>query len=227
MSTVARRGAVLVKLALLTVPGIAAAGERTPSASPPNAGAPRRAPIARVIEPAPAEPSDRSGAPAIAERPVSTKPPTDTRLAFDAMVGIGSDHLNLGVGVRGGKTLPNRIYVGGLGVYHLGSSSTVGGARASMSAYYVGPEIGYTFALAPFVIRPYLGVGLIGVTGSVSNGPFMESASDSELGMWPGVTGYYQLSNPAYFVGADFRFVTGPGDSTIGLFATGGMRFGS
>ena len=156
-------------------------------------------------------------------------PPVDTRLYFDAMLGVGSQQINVGLGVRGGKTFDNHFYFGGLAVYHLGTSTsaTIGTTMvtSSVSGFYLGPEVGYDIPLLPSVVlRPYLGVGFADASVSSSTGG---SASSSELSMWPGVAAHYQLADSKYVLGGDFRIVTGPWGTSVGLFVLGGMHFGS
>ena len=94
-----------------------------------------------------------------------------------------------------------------------------------MSAFYIGPEVGYDlhFAGLPLVFRPYLGLGLAdAMVLSTVNG-MTTSASSSELSVWPGVTGLYRITGSSFVVGGDFRIVTGPWGTAVGLFATGSM----
>jgi hypothetical protein len=73
-----------------------------------------------------------------------------------ALLGYGfKDGVGLGLGARGGYTLPMNVYLGGTFVYHLGKS--VGGA--SVNIFYLGVEGGYDITAGPFVIRPFLGLG--------------------------------------------------------------------
>jgi hypothetical protein len=220
----------MLGMLVLACPSTAAANEKDPTALPP---APQGRPIAGSSPTRPQEPRAPEPAPVPTVRleEPTPPPPLDTRPSIDAMLGIGSEHLSLGLGLRGGKTFHNRFYVGGLGVYHIGSrsgySGPYGGSSSSASAFYLGPEVGYAFQVPPFILRPYLGIGVASVRASAMSGGVTVNASTTELGLWPGLLGRYQLSNPAYFVGADFRIVTGPWGSSIGLFATGGMHFGS
>jgi hypothetical protein len=214
---------IWIGLIVLAHAAIGEANERTeppatpPVTSPPAAPAPRRA-----VAPAPASMPEAS-----IEQPAPE--PVDTRWFFDAMLGVGSEHLDLGLGVRGGKTLDNHVYLGGLIVYHLGSSASAsaGGTMvtSSVSGFYLGPEAGYDFALKPgFILRPYIGLGLASASASSSAGT---SASSSEVSIWPGVAGHYHLAGSSYDIGGDLRFVTGPWGTSVGLFVLGGMHFGS
>jgi hypothetical protein len=224
----------LIQLALaiaIALPRLGAAGEMTgttPVPSPVVSIPPAAPPAPSPPPPARHEPQPEVSAVAVTPAPA---PAIDARPHFDAMLGIGSEHLNLGIGLRGGKTLDNHVYLGGTFVYHLGehASTTVNGmtVSSSTSAFYVGPEIGYDFALAapmPFVLRPYIGIGIADASASSSGGG---SASQSELAMWPGVAGHYQLQGSNFEIGADLRLVTGPWGNSFGLFALGAMHFGS
>jgi len=214
---------IWIGLMVLAHAGLGEANERPsppatpPTLPPPASAAPRSAPA-----PAPAPAPETS-----VEQPAPE--PVDTRWFFDAMLGVGSEHLDLGLGVRGGKTLDNHVYLGGLLVYHLGSSAsaTVGTTMvtSSVSGFYLGPEVGYDFALKPgLVVRPYIGLGLAEASASSSAGT---SASESDVSIWPGVAAHYHLEGSSYDIGGDLRFVTGPWGTSVGLFVLGGMHFGS
>ena len=158
--------------------------------------------------------------------------PSDTRLHADAMLGFGTDNLNLGIGVRAGETLANHFWLGGLLVYHAGTSSnaSVNGvlASSSVSGLYVGPEAGYELQLAaaPIAIRPYLGLGLADAFGSTTVAGMTTSASSSQLAFWLGAATLYRL-NSSVVVGGDLRIASGQWGTSVGLFATCGMYFGS
>ncbi|HET9990425.1 MAG TPA: hypothetical protein VFQ65_17960, partial [Kofleriaceae bacterium] len=156
---------IWIGLMVLAHAGLGEANERpSPPATPPTL-------------PPPASPAPRPAPAPVPETTVeqAAPEPVDTRWFFDAMLGVGSEHLDLGLGVRGGKTLDNRVYLGGLVVYHLGSSASAsaGGTMvtSSVSGFYLGPEVGYDFALKPgLVVRPYIGLGLAEASASSSAG---------------------------------------------------------
>jgi hypothetical protein len=219
------------------------AGERTAD-SPPATATPDRV----VASPRPANRVASQPAPQPASQPVPVAPqpetpgvssqsgpllssePVVTSLHIDAMLGFASDNLGLGLGARAGKTFANHLYLGGLLVYQVGthsSTTTVGiTSSASASAIYIGPEVGYDlqFTGLPVVFRPYLGLGFgdAFVSSSV-NGGMSTSASSNQLSIWPGVAGSYRIAGSSFVVGGDFRIVTGPWPTAVGLFATGGM----
>ena len=145
------------------------------------------------------------------------------------MLGFGSDNLNFGFGARGGKTLSNHLYLGGLFVYHVGTGTNVmtdGVTESgSVSGFYIGPEAGYDLESrrAPVVIRPYIGLGLAEAHGSSTVDGMTTSSSSSQAAIWPGVAGFYHFADSSFVLGGDFRLVTGPWGTAVGLFFTGGM----
>jgi hypothetical protein len=145
------------------------------------------------------------------------------------LLGYGfNDGYHLGLGVRGGYTLAQKIYIGGTFVYNFGNDN--------VSLFYVGPEGGYDFVIpsAPQVmIRPYLGLGLAeahfsgetatagGVTVSVPG------ASSGGFAFWPGVSGFYSF-NENWSGGLDARVIVdtdGDGDTAFALALTGQYKF--
>lgn len=81
---------------------------------------------------------------------------------------IGSNDLDFGIGIRGGYTLPQGIYIGGIADYWFGKSETqsVPGTTfqvsASAHAWDLFATGGYDFGITPaIVLRPYAGLGLI------------------------------------------------------------------
>ncbi len=149
--------------------------------------------------------------------------PTAGHASVAGLLGYGfKDGLNLGLGVRGGYTLPMNVYIGGTFVYHLGKSE--GGADVNL--FYVGPEGGYDIPAGPVVVRPYLGLGVASakVTSDLSAfGGGKISDSSSRFAVWPGATVLYPLGNA--FVGGDARFLIVSDFNAFSLFATGGYQF--
>ena len=134
--------------------------------------------------------------------------------------------MGVGLGARGGYTLPMNVYLGGTFVYHLGKSE----GDATANIYYLGVEGGYDIAAGPVIVRPYLGLGPAIVHVSLPTvcigagfGCVGGSASDTRFGFWPGVTVLYPIDN--FFVGGDARFLVVSDSSAFSLFATGGMTF--
>jgi hypothetical protein len=156
--------------------------------------------------------------------------PTAGKVSIGALVGYGfKDGVNLGLGVRGGYTLPMNLYLGGTFVYHLGKSQNVGYGDSTMNVYYFGVEGGYDIAAGPVVIRPYLGLGAVTAKVTMPSGTFLGvpvpggSVSDTKLGVWPGATLLYPLGSA--FIGADARYLIRSEFNAFSIFATGGVQF--
>jgi hypothetical protein len=139
----------------------------------------------------------------------------DTRWHLEVMLGLSTDYLDFGLGLRGGKTLDNHIYIGGSLVNHfLGS-----GGYGTGSLFYFGPEGGYDFDLKAVVLRAYLGLGL----AFFSAGP----ANATRFVVWPGASVIWNIPASNFFIGGDVRFVSVPNGPAVGFFAMGGLHFGS
>ena len=144
----------------------------------------------------------------------------DTRWALAGMIGVSTDYLNFGIGLRGGKTFDNHLYIGASMLYHfVGSGGYYGGGSASV--FYIGPEGGYDFDLKPVVLRAYMGLGPAFFNYSV--GPY--SGSDTRFVVWPGASVLWNIGDSPWFIGGDVRFVSVPGGPAVGFFFTGGIHF--
>jgi hypothetical protein len=156
--------------------------------------------------------------------------PTAGHGSVAGLLGYGfKDGVDLGLGVRGGYTLPMNLYLGGTFVYHLGKSESTPFGDVSTHLYYLGVEGGYDIKVDPVVIRPYLGLGAatakVGVPG-FGFGGFASpatSAASTKLGVWPGATLLYPIGRA--FVGGDARFLIVSDFNAFSLVATGGMQF--
>jgi len=156
--------------------------------------------------------------------------PTAGHASVAGLLGYGfKDGVGLGLGVRGGYTLPMNVYVGGTFVYHLGKSESTPLGDVSEHIYYFGVEGGYDINVEPVVIRPYLGLGAATATATVPGFSFggtsvpSQTASDTKFAAWPGATVLYPIGNA--FVGGDARFLIVSDFNAFSLFATGGMQF--
>jgi len=138
----------------------------------------------------------------------------DTRWFIAPLLGFASDGLTLGIGVRGGKTLDNHLYLGGTFIFQTG--------EYSVSAFYLGPEAGYDFDLSYVVVRPYVGLGLF----SASGGGAFAGDSSSRFVIWPGCAVIWNVPNSNYFIGGDARLISLP-EVAFALYAMGGIHFGS
>ena len=98
----------------------------------------------------------------------AARPFTLERATVGAGLRFGSDDLNLGLGARGGYTIRESVYIGGLFDYWFGEEEERGipGSRFSVDASYwdllaVG---GYDFGISPaVVVRPFGGLGIVSV----------------------------------------------------------------
>src|SRR5260221_9553909 len=128
--------------------------------------------------------------------------PTAGHASAAALLGNGfKDGVGIGLGVRGGYTLPMNVYVGGTFIYHLGKSEATPFGDIKVNIYYFGGEVGYDIAAGPAVVRPYLGLGpatAIGTIPAINLGGATipsQSTSDTKFGFWPGVTGLYPIGS--------------------------------
>jgi Outer membrane protein beta-barrel domain len=156
--------------------------------------------------------------------------PTAGHASVAGLLGYGfKDGVGVGLGVRGGYTLPMNLYLGGTFMYHFGKSENDGFGDVSEHLYYFGVEGGYDIYAAPVIIRPYLGLGAATATASVPSSTFDGvtigggSVSDTKFGVWPGVSALYPIGSA--FVGADARFLIVSDFNAFSLFATGGYQF--
>jgi hypothetical protein len=157
----------------------------------------------------------------------------DTRWSVAPILGFSSNGLNAGLGLRAGKTLANRIYIGGTFVYNVGESTTYfpyatypyyygtayagAAASASSSLFYTGPEGGYDFSLKYVVIRAYVGLGIVHTSVSYSATTLVPtpvqgavvtgSTSATAFGLWPGAAVLYGIPHSVFFVGGDLRLL--------------------
>lgn len=139
------------------------------------------------------------------------------------MLGVSTDYLNFGMGLRGGKTWDDHLYIGGSLLYHfVGTGGYYGG---SASVVYFGPEGGYDFDLKAVVLRAYMGLGPAFFSYSNCVGNFCASGSDTRFVVWPGASVLWSIPNSMWFIGGDIRFVSVPGGPAVGFFFTGGIHF--
>jgi hypothetical protein len=142
----------------------------------------------------------------------------------------------VGIGLSGGYVFKRRYYVGGAFGWHAGYSQGVRVApapfetRFSGNVFYVGAEAGYELEVSDFVVRPYLGLGIAGLSASQKDTAGVDIGVEKGSGgaqflLWPAVVGLYPLSANV-LVGADVKLLLMPGgQSAFGLFLTGGGRF--
>lgn len=201
----------------------------------------------RVVraQPAPtAAPAEAPAEPDVADAPEG-KPARPISIAAIAGVGLNETKLKddagnetkdgvgtqgVGIGLRGGYTLPMKVYVGAAFVYHLGGSNEANQVKYTGSTLYLGPEVGYDLELGPVILRPYVGLGYGSVKAKAeAGGTTLLDRSEGGFAVWPGVMARYPVD--AFFVGADARYALVTGTDKItnaggaGVFATVGMNF--
>jgi len=123
------------------------------------------------------------------------------------MIGFMDDDYSVGIGVRGGKTLDNHIYIGGSFIDQIGDYG--------LNSLYIGPEGGYDFDLRAVVLRPYMGLGLFSWTGG------------NNFVVWPGCAVIWDIPGSNFFLGGDLRFVLNAPLTPFGAYFMAGIHFGS
>jgi hypothetical protein len=205
-----------------------------PAAATPEVAPTSVAPSAPASDPEPPPTSPSPSPSAAKDAPPPVAPSGDEPakpISVAPLLGYATTHLNVGLGLRAGYTLPQRIYVGGTLVYHLGSSeeipSVAGKTEVSAHVLYPGVEVGYDLPVGPVVVRPYGGVGVAFVTASMKAEGEEQSNTKTSLALWPGCAVTYAIPRTPAFVGADARVlvITRADDPSFGMFATGGVRF--
>lgn len=211
-------------------------GKPARTSAAPAAGTPAAEPAAAPAA-APTENPDTA--------PAADKP--ERRITVAALAGIGINETKIkddggnelkegvgtqgaGVGVRAGYTLPMKVYVGAMFLYHFGSSKEADNVTYSGGSLYLGPEAGYELELGPVVVRPYLGFGYGSAKAKAEvNGKAVVERSEGGLAIWPGAMVRYPID--MFFVGADARYAILTGTDKItnasgfGLSATVGAAF--
>jgi hypothetical protein len=229
--------------------------QEAPAEEPAAAEAPVEMPVASTTTtsahaPAPKEPATKEAAPAKdepKETPKDAEAKAERRISVGAFVGAGFNETKIkdeggnetregvgtqgvGLGLRGGYTLPMNVYIGASFVYHLGGSKEEQGIKYTGSTIIVGPEVGYDLAAGPVVVRPYVGLGYGGAKAKAeANGQSMIDRSEGGFAIWPGVLARYPVD--MFFVGVDARYAVITGTDKItnangfGAFLTGGATF--
>jgi hypothetical protein len=150
------------------------------------------------------------------------------------LVGFGDGPYGFDLGVRGGYTLPNNIYLGATFIFNTG----FGGWGAG---FVTGFEGGYQFAAGPVVVRPYGGIGFADEQYSYGYGynynayecqqtgnPYYcdNGGGTLSLAFWVGGTAMYDFKGGPWFVAADIRVGDAPalayGGGFIFAFMPGG-----
>jgi hypothetical protein len=124
---------------------------------------------------------------------------------------FGSDNLNLGVGGRGGFTLVQGVYIGGVLDYFF--------AESNAHLFDIGVEGGFDFAIGPdMMVRPFAGLGIAAVRACVGDTCVSDSDTFIELG------GTFNYFLPQLFVGGELRILAFR-DTAVILGGHVGMMF--
>jgi len=203
MTTMTKRLLVcpLFALSMLTVPTLASANDSTSSPSTEDHSA-----------------SSASSAPEAPRNPLS----------IGLLAGYGDkDAFRTGFGGRIGYTFENSFYLGGVFLYHTGTSNQLFEANVA----YGGGEAGYDFKVSALVLRAYGGAGAVNTNVTVTVPPIGQfpgattSASDTRFGFWPGATLLLPFEDGAAFVGVDAKYLVVQDASALTTYATFGLAF--
>jgi hypothetical protein len=155
--------------------------------------------------------------------------------SFGAFLGFGTDNLNLGLGVRGGYTLPQKVYLGGAVTYHFGTSNTIpvpgGTVTESVHVYYLMFEGGYDITAGPVVVRPMAGLGPAWASASVSSSgpnvvtPAGYGASSTDFAFMLAGAVFYPIPDSNFAIGGEARILIVNNYNSFGIFATGAYHF--
>ena len=148
-----------------------------------------------------------------------------TGVSFGATLGLGTqDTYGFGVGAKAGYTLPNRLYFGGVGAYHIGNQTEALGNTITNKTWFVGPEAGYDIGVSKVILRPALGIGLA-FRNQTANGTGLANAgnqTDTRLYIAPGASIIAPIGN--FFVGGDARVMFTTKETNLGVYAVGGAH---
>jgi hypothetical protein len=112
----------------------------------------------------------------------------------------------VGLGLDGGYTLPNAVYIGGNFDYFFGDTVEAGGVKLTGNVWQLMAEAGYDIGLGPtFVIRPKLGAGLGTLRAEMCvDGLGCNSDSSTNFALAPGVKAMLFL--PHFELSVDLRY---------------------
>lgn len=128
----------------------------------------------------------------------------------------------IGLGLNGGYTLPNAVYLGGNFEYFFGDSVGDDTNGVSGNLWQLTAEGGYDVGLGPiFVLRPKLGAGIADMHEKVCSEGLCANGNQSKFALLPGAT--FILMPPGFRLSADLRyeFVFADGTPKALLLAVG------
>jgi hypothetical protein len=168
--------------------------------------------------------------------------PAELKQGFSVagLIGFGAGYEGFDLGVRGGYTLPNNIYLGGTVLLNVG----FGGWGAGFTTGFEG---GYQFAAGPIVVRPYGGIGVALEQYNYGYGTYNAQncitygtpyycdtagggGTTSSFAFWVGGTAIYDFKGGPWFVAADIRtgdapFIVNGGGLIFAFLPSGGYEF--
>jgi len=119
-----------------------------------------------------------------------------------------------GLGLQGGFTLPNAVYLGANAEYFFGQKDEVAGVEHSGGVWQATAEGGYDVGLGPIVVRPKVGFGIAGLRDEVCGLPGgCVSDSITKPVLAPGVT--FMLLTPKFSAAVDLRYDLVFSDQTV------------
>ncbi len=111
----------------------------------------------------------------------------------------------IGLGLDGGYTLPNAVYLGGNIEYFFGDSVGDDTNGATTNIWQLSAEGGYDIGLGPiFVLRPKLGLGLANIHEKGCVLGACTSDTESKFALLPGAT--FMVMPPGFNLSADLRY---------------------
>lgn len=131
-----------------------------------------------------------------------------------------------GLGLSGGFTMPNAVYLGGNFDYFFGDKINVGGLEQKSNIWQLMAEGGYDFGLGYYVvIRPKAGFGFASVRSeSCLSGAGCTSDAPVKLAFAPGAN--FILMTSKFSLSFDFRYDLVFADKTLnGLIFSAGVGF--
>lgn len=130
-----------------------------------------------------------------------------------------------GLGLDGGITLPNAVYVGGNFEYFFGESLQVSDIEYSGNLWQLTAEGGYDIGLGPIlVLRPKVGVGVAGVSSETCDASLCTDDSSTDFVLAPG--GTFILMPPGFSLSLDVRYDMIFAERTLnGVIVSAGIGF--
>jgi|GEM_PF-946592 len=151
------------------------------------------------------------------------QPAAEAHLAYGAYTGDGkANPYGFGLGLRGGVTLPENLYVGALLEYYFGSSETrsdgfFDAIKSSANFWLLQAEPGYDFAISDeVVLRPQLNLGFAYAHRNDCIADVCDRQSDANLSLAPAGTLLYRGEGYVMYFGMRYSEVFTASDRSSG-----------